>query len=82
MITESEAHCRENFDYMSPEALMSHFTAGRNLLIGLSSLQSAQTQTDEHGLTACKVFQSRRRSVVQKISFITFLENFKQKSDI
>lgn len=47
----SEAHCAEKFDYMSPEASLSPFTAegACNGLLHLS-LQSAQSETDEHTL--------------------------------
>lgn len=52
----SKAHCTEKFDYTSPEALLSPFTAEGdcNRLLHLS-LQSPQSETDEHALPPSRV---------------------------
>lgn len=72
----SKAHCAEKFDYMSPEALLSPFTAEGdcNRLLHLS-LQSVQSETDEHALPPSRVctqeenVSSKNYLVMEKWSF-------------
>lgn len=76
-IPESEAHCRERFDYMSPGALLPLYAAGRNLLIGHRTQVSNVHKQIKHRLTASKVCSHKGKLSKCKIYLcFTLLEMF------
>lgn len=75
----SKAHCAEKFDYMSPEALLSPFTAEGdcNRLLHLS-LQSVKSETDEHALPPSRVC-TQEENVSSKNYLVMEKRSFKKK---